>query len=172
MVIDMEIKDFVINEENSWKTFEAEAVVWGEKVSIIADADDMPANEDTIRTILPEINRKIQFINDNRKAIEKCMIDDGMLELAEDWASSAEEDETEEDCYIMEDGQKVYLPISEDDFLKSLCFDGVNISLSEDSSIKSIADLFFYCKPDYFAYHVIEVFIDENDNIKCNGLAG
>ena len=167
----MEIKDFVINEENSWKTFTADTVIWGEKVSIIADADDMPANEDTLKTILPEINRRIEFIEKNRRAIEKCMLDDGMIECAEDWVSSAEEDETEEDCYIMEDGQKVYIPISEDDFLKSLHFDGLNLSFSKENE-KGFSDLFFYCKPDYFAYHVIEIFIDENDNIKCNGLAG
>jgi hypothetical protein len=167
----MEIKDFVINEENSYKVFEADTFIWCENVSILLDFGDIPANEAALKAILPEINRKIQFINDNRKAIEQSMLDDDMVELAEDWASSAEEDENEEDCYIMEDGQKVCLPISEEDFLKSLHFDGLNLSFSKDTE-KSFADLFFSCNPDYFAHHSIEIFIDEDDNIKCNSLIG
>ena len=168
----MEIKDFTLNEENSWKAFETDIDIWGEKVSILIDIDDMPVNEDSLKFFLPEINRKIQFIESHKNEIYKAMLDDGMLECAEDWASSGEEDEDEEECYIMEDGQKVYLPISEEDFFKSLHLDGININLSKNDDIKSFADMFFHCDPDYFAYHSIEVFVDEDDNIKCNGLAG
>ncbi len=169
----MEIKNFTtINDERNYSCFSFSVLLWDSITSILLDVDNkdkFPVTEETFNKILPKVTEKFQFIEQNRKAIEQALIDDGMVELAEDWTTSAEEDEEEENCYII-DGEKVYLPISEEDFCASLNFNGINMIFDDDGNIS--ADIFIDCTPDYFAYHSIEVFIDENNNIKCNSLAG
>ena len=93
-----------------------------------------------------------------------------MLELAEEWASSAEEAEDEEqECYIMEDGEKVFFPISEKDFTDSLYVESITMNI-EDNEIS--LEIFFCCCPDYFAGHCIIVDIDKDGNVVNRGLAG
>ena len=92
--------------------------------------------------------------------------------MAEDWASSAEKaDDEEQECYIMEDGQKVFFPISEEEFLNSLYFESISIDFRSDMENPEI-ELFISCSPDYFAYHVLHVSADSEKNVKCRGLAG
>ena len=98
------------------------------------------------------------------------LIDDGMLELAEDWASSAEEAEDEEqECYVMEDGEKVFFPISEKDFTDSLYVESITMNI-ENNEIS--LEIFFCCSPDYFAGHCIIVEVDRDGNITSQSLAG
>jgi len=123
-----------------------------------------------IDSFLPQIKNKLKWIEDNSYAIEKFLIDDGMLELAENWASSAEEAEDEEqECYIMEDGEKVFFPISEKDFINSLYIESITMNIEEDN-ISS--EIFFCCSPDYFAGHCIIVEVDKDGNITNQSLAG
>lgn len=80
------------------------------------------------------------------------------------------EDE-EQECYIMEDGEKVFVPITEEDFCESLYIDGFTMNF-KDGWDKPFIDLYLCCSPDYFAYHCIHIMIDDNKNVICNGLAG
>ncbi|MBQ4165921.1 MAG: DUF2262 domain-containing protein [Oscillospiraceae bacterium] len=162
----MEIKDFNPSEIFS---VEGDTLIWGEKVGIGVDCDGS-----NLENMIPMINRLIEFIDSNKGAVVKALVDDGMLELAEDWASSAEEaeDSTEEhECYIMEDGSKVYFPITEEDFAASLHFDGISVYYDDDNDDIS-ASVYLVCQPDYFAYHCIEIFMDSKGNVDVNGLAG
>ncbi len=162
----MEIKDF---KNSEIFTVEGDALIWREKVGIGVDCTDS-----TLEDMLPKINRLIEFLDKNKDAVVKALVEDGMLETAEDWASSAEEaeDSTEEhECYIMEDGTRVYLPITEEDFAASLHFNGISVYFDDEKNDIS-ADVFLDCSPDYFACHSIEIFMDSMGNIKVNGLAG
>lgn len=162
----MEIKDFAPSEIFN---FEGNAEIWGEQVGISVDCAGS-----TLEEMLPKINKLIEFLCSGKDKVVKALVEKGMLETAEDWASSAEEAEesTEEhECYIMEDGAKVYLPITEEDFTGSLHFDGISVYYDDENDDIS-ASVYFVCQPDYFAYHCIETFMDSKGNIDVNGLAG
>ncbi len=162
----MEIKDFKTSEIFS---YEGDTSIWGEKVGIGVDCDGS-----TLEAMLPKINSLAEFLDKNKATVVKALIEDDFLSLAEDWVSSAEEaeDSTEEnECYIMEDGTRVYLPITEDDFAASLHFDGISVYYDDENDDIS-ASVYLVCKPDYFAYHCIEIFMDSKGNIDVNGLAG
>ncbi|WP_052446761.1 suppressor of fused domain protein [Candidatus Soleaferrea massiliensis] len=134
---------------------------------------DFPAEEDRetcLRQYLPVLRERVAWLQDSRTAIVKALLDENMLSLAEDWASSAEEAEDEEqECYIMEDGEKVFLPITQENFCDSLRFEGIHIDFPGELPEM---ELYLYCSPDYFAGHCIWVSIDEAGQITCNGLAG
>lgn len=162
----MEITDFKPSEVFS---FEGEAAIWGEKVNIGVECENS-----SLEVMLPMINNLVAFLENNKAAVVEALAKAGIIDLAEDWACGAEEaeDSTEEhECYIMEDGSRVYFPITKEDFAKALHFDGISVYYDEDEDDIS-ASVYFVCKPDYFAYHCIETFIDSKGNIEVNGLAG
>lgn len=163
----MEIKDFT---KDDVFDYSAHTGIWGQNdVGIGVDCDGS-----SLEDMLPKINKLIQFIDGGKDKIVSALIEDDFLSLAEDWASSAEEaeDSTEEhECYIMEDGTRVCLPITEKDFADSLGFDGISIYYDTETNDIS-ASVYLVCQPDYFAYHCIEVFIESNGEIVVNGLAG
>ena len=143
--------------------------VWGEEATILVDRGKRSLEE-----MLPLINKLVESLN-NKDAFVKALIDDGMLELAEEWVSSCEdeaEDSTKERRgYMVDDETAVYLPISEADFAASLEFDTIDISYDEKAEDIS-AHIFINCDPDYFADHSIEIYMDSKGNIDVIGLAG
>ena len=162
----MTVKDIT---ESEVFDYEAKSEIWGEQVGIGIDCDGS-----SLGAMLPLIEKLTDFLDKNKDKVVAALVDDDFLSLAEDWASSAEEaeDSTEErECYIMEDGAKVYLPITEDDFAASLHFDGISVYFDDDADDIS-ASVYLICQPDYFAYHCIEIFIESGMVINVNGLAG
>jgi len=162
----MEIKDIT---KSDVFDYEAKAEIWGEQVGIGIDCDGS-----SLDAMLPLIEKLAEFLDKNKDKVVKALVEDDFLSLAEDWASSAEEAEesTEEnECYIMEDGTKVYLPITEDDFAASLHFDGISVYFDDDKN-NITSSVYLVCQPDYFAYHCIEIFVDGDGAITVNGLAG
>ena len=159
---------------NEFKTsdvfdYEGKATIWGQQVGIGVDCTDS-----TLEAMLPKIEKLVDFLDKGKDKLVKALVEDDFLSLAEDWASSAEEadESTEErECYIMEDGTKVYLPITEEDFANSLHFDGVSIYYDDEKDDIS-ASVYLVCQPDYFAYHCIEIFVEGGLTIDVNGLAG
>jgi len=146
------------------------AFVWGEETIICVEKKTHSLEE-----MLPLIQKLIAFLNKEKDTFVKALIDDGMLELAEEWVSSCEdeaEDSTKERRgYMVDDETAVYLPISEKDFAASLEFDTIDISYDEEAEDIS-AHIFINCDPDYFADHSIEVYMDSKGNIDVIGLAG
>lgn len=164
----MNLEDF---EKDDTFAFKTTCNLWGENTEVFIDLFSEDELEAKLKEFLPIIEEKIIWIDRNRNIIEKELINDDMVGLAEDWASSAEEAEDEEvECYIMEDGQKVFLPISNEDFCNSLKISGITMNCHEKEDVWM--EMFLICDPDYFAYHAIYVIIDANMNVKSNGLAG
>ncbi len=153
-------------------SYEGAVQLWGKNTFIALNfPKDRP--EDKYFDILAEkITAQIKWIEENRKKMEKALTDYGCISLAEDWASSAEEaDDEEQECYIMEDRQKVFFPISEEEFLNSLYLESISIDFRRDTENPEM-ELFICCNPDYFAYHTLHVLVDFEKNVKCSGLAG
>ena len=146
------------------------AFVWGEETIICVEKKTHSLEE-----MLPLIQKLIAFLNKEKDTFVKALIDDGMLELAEEWVSScedeAEDSTTERRGYMVDDETAVYLPISEKDFAASLEFDTIDISYDEEAEDIS-AHIFINCDPDYFADHSIEVYMDSKGNVDVVGLAG
>ena len=146
------------------------AFVWGEETIICVEK-----KTHSLEDMLPLIQKLIAFLNKEKDTFVKALIDDGMLELAEEWVSSCvdeAEDSTEERRgYMVDDETAVYLPISEKDFVASLEFDTIDISYDEEAEDIS-AHIFINCDPDYFADHSIEIYMDSKGNIDVIGLAG
>ncbi|ORX70413.1 hypothetical protein BCR32DRAFT_285945 [Anaeromyces robustus] len=147
--------------------------LWGvkKKVEIEFCIDDLEVDDNFLYSIIPIIESRISFINEHRSKIEQVLIDDEGVDLAEEWASSAKSSEDEKDCYIMENGQKVYIPISEEFFRNSLHISGALIRF-EDSLDNVETELYIYCDPDFFAGHGFYISIYNDNEIKSNGLFG
>ncbi|ORX84296.1 hypothetical protein BCR32DRAFT_291441 [Anaeromyces robustus] len=151
--------------------------LWGKKKILCVEFDDDSVIDDSViddtflNSLLSIIESKILFINEQRSKIEQVLIEDGGVELAESWASSALEDSENEDCYIMEDGQKVYLPITEEYFKNSLYISEGSITIKDSLDDVEIR-IFVECNPDFFSGHAFQMFIDKNNEISSNGLCG
>jgi len=147
--------------------------LWGEqkKVDVEVLVDDEVDNDTLFNLIFPSIKKSIAFVNEQRSEIEQALIDDKNVELANDWAESAPVSQEEENCYIMNDGQKVYLPITEEDFRKNIRIDEAEICFSDSFDDISTHLLIGYT-PDIFAGHVLDIDIDKDNKITCIGLAG
>ena len=153
-------------------SYEGTVQLWDKNTSIALDFPKDKPEDEYFDILAEKITEQIKWIEENREKIEKALIDYGCISLAEDWASSAEKaDDEEQECYIMEDGQKVFFPISEEEFLNSLYFESISIDFRSDTENPEI-ELFISCSPDYFAYHVLHVSADSEKNVKCRGLAG
>ena len=90
-------------------SYEGAVHVWGENTSIALDFPKDKPEDEYFDILAEKITEQIKWIEENREKIEKALTDYGCISLAEDWASSAEKaDDEEQECYIMEDGQKVF----------------------------------------------------------------
>lgn len=117
---------------------------------------------------LEEIKEKLKWLEENRENLEKKLLESGIISLAEKWVKSGipVNDEARE-CYLVDDIEKVYLPISNEEFIKNLYPESINIIFDED---KISMEVYFYCYPDYFAGHCIMLEIDSDKNIYCSDL--
>ena len=155
--------------------FEGECRLWNrEKVICTLDfpAADLERRQAVLNKRLPFIKEQLAWLENSRAAIEQALLDDGMAALAERWAESAEEAEDEETaCYIMEDGLKVFLPITPEVFCRSLYASSVSLVFDGGWDNPYIS-LGLGCSPDYFAGHVISVSVDAQKQVHCDGLTG
>lgn len=153
-------------------SFEGEYPLWGTRVSVgIGLGNSVVDKNQQLADSLPAIEERLTWLESNRPTIEKALLDDGMVSLAEDWASSAEEAEDALGCYVMEDGQKVCLPITSQDFCRSLSVSSLGM-YCEDGKEDIMMDVFLVCSPDYFAGHSINITIKADGSVKNNSLCG
>ena len=116
--IKLEKTDFKVSDVFS---YEGTVSLWNSNTVIALNFPEDKTPDEYFEALTGEITDQINWLERNRSEIEKSMIEYGCISLAEDWAGSAEEAEDEDkECYIMEDGQKVFFPITEEDFKKSL----------------------------------------------------
>ena len=164
----VKLKDFSESEEYE-DEYDACAKVW-DKILYISVATDILPLEDMI----PRINVMLKGLDSQKEAFFSDLID-SYLPQAEDWVlnlcEESEEDSTDEKrCFITDDGNEIYLPISKEDFLASL---NLSIVVSYDEDEEDIlVDGYIHCEPDYFAGHSIEFIVDGKGNFEIEGLAG
>ncbi|MBO4687447.1 MAG: DUF2262 domain-containing protein [Clostridiales bacterium] len=163
-------KEDLIRVNDKYWAYKAPATIWGSELKVnIGIGFTLP--EEQLDALVSVIEKRIAFLNDSRADIEKEVLDYGAVDLANDWAESAEPDENEENVYIMEDGAKVRLPISEEYFLSTLRIDEAAIEFS-DSLDEVETTVYVACDPDFFAGHAFEVCIDEAGSIDRCVFAG
>ena len=166
--IQIEIKNLVPDELFSYF---GTCAIWNDETSIYIDFGKVENKSKLLKNYLPLLEKYLGWLSQHRKEIVRALIDDGYLDCANEWASCAElaEDE-EQECYIMEDGQKVFLPITEEDFSNSLILNEMSFNCFKEKNEITL-HLYFICSPDYFAYHTLIVYVLRDGSIESGGLA-
>ncbi len=163
----VELKDFSESEDEN--EYEACAKVWDRILYISVTADILPLED-----MIPMINDMLKGLDSQKEAFFNDLVD-SYIPYAEEWVlnlcEESEEDSTDEKrCFITDDCNEIYLPISKEDFLASL---NLSISVSYDEDEKDIfVEGYIDCNPDYFAGHSIEFNVDSKGNFEIEGLAG
>lgn len=151
--------------EGTFCDFETECKVWNlnsVKVGINLNTDNDVEDYHDI------VTENIAWIDRKRHLIEQAILENRMTESAEFWVSECEK--AEDGRFILADGSRISVPISDNDFCKSLRIAELTINIEEDGT--NDMEIYFICKPDYFAGHCIEMTIDSEKNIVCDGLSG
>ena len=165
------MRDLTLQESRDY-TYEGRCRLWGQDVFV---GLDLPEGEDKARALeaaLPAVEQRLEWLENNRAGVEKALLDDGGPDLAQDWASSAELAEEEDaECYIMEDGQKVFFPITPEAFCASLQPESLVLNGKEGNG-RFRMELMLVCDPDYFAGHALEVCVEADGTISSGGLFG
>jgi len=155
-------------EENGYYSFTGVCTIWGEETEI-----DITFDEDAeLSEYLPLLEKHLAWLNAHRKDALQALLDDDFLSLAENWASGSDPAEDEEqECYLMEDGEKVFLPITEEDFSKSLHLESVVLYCDEGKE-EITMDLWCACSPDYFACHSVLIYVNADGSMESGSLQG
>ena len=172
----MDYHDF---REDDTFDMKGETTIWSERIIPIGlELGDERGKREQVLRYIDAINAQLEWIRQNRGVIADMLVKSGMLTLAEDWISGAEDiseyDENEEpikEIYRMEDGSEVALPLSEREFKESLRMDSISIDLSGGREHQS-AELYLTCEPDYFAGHCIVLDLETDGTMECRGLWG
>ena len=163
----VELKDFSESEDEN--EYDACAKVWDKNLYISVTADILPLED-----MIPLINVMLKGLDSQKEAFFNDLVD-SYLPYAEEWVlnlcEESEEDSIDEKrCFITEDYNEIYLPISKEDFLASL---NLSIVVSYDEDEEDIlVEGYIDCEPDYFAGHSIEFNVDSKGNFEIEGLAG
>ena len=147
------------------------AELWGRRTEVYAAC---PKKSEQMDRLSERLNSHIKWIDQQKKQIQKAILEDDMVSLACDWMENSElVGEDGKTYYELEDGSLLAAPITEDTFVDSLYIEGINACCEED---EILFDMFLGTEPDFFACHSIEVFITATPepaySIKVNGLAG
>ena len=169
------IDDFEI-EKNDWGYyFTANIDFLGQNSELLLNYDtEEEISEVELKDILSRSLEKISNILEkaekNKPQFMKLLKEKDYISLATEWVEGAEEVEEEENCYLIDDN-KVYTPITEEDFEKSMNFGEIATDIYSDGETEDMS-IYITFEPDYFAGHYIECYIDKNGNFLVNGLAG
>lgn len=169
------IDDFEI-EKNDWGYyFTANIDFLGQNSELLLnyDTEDEVSEielKDILSRSLEKISNILEKAEKNRSQLMKLLKEKDYINLATEWVEGAEEVEEEENCYLIDDN-KVYTPITEEDFEKSMNFGEIATDIYSDGETEDMS-IYITFEPDYFAGHCIECYIDKNGNFLVNGLAG
>ena len=169
------IDDFEI-EKNDWGYyFTANINFLGQNSELLLnyDTEDEVSEielKDILNKSLEKINNMLEKAEKNKPQLMELLKEKDYINLATKWVQGAEEVEEEENCYLIDDN-KVYTPITEEDFEKSMNFGEIATDIYLDGETEDMS-IYITFEPDYFAGHCIECYIDENGNFLVNGLAG
>lgn len=169
------IDDFGI-EKNDWGYyFTANIDFLGQNSELLLnyDTEDEVSEvelKDILNKSLEKINNMLEKAEKNKSHLMELLKEKDYINLATEWVQGAEEVEKEENCYLIDDN-KVYTPITEKDFEKSMNFGEIATDIYSDGETEDMS-VYITFEPDYFAGHCIECYIEENGNFLVNGLAG
>ena len=169
------IDDFEI-EKNDWGYyFTASIDFLGQNSELLLnyDTEDKVSEielKDILNKSLEKINNILEKAEKNKPQLMELLKEKDYINLATEWVQGAEEVEEEENCYLIDDN-KVYTPITEEDFEKSMNFGEIATDIYSDGETEDMS-VYITFEPDYFAGHCIECYIEENGNFLVNGLAG
>ena len=169
------IDDFEI-EKNDWGYyFTANIDFLGQNSELLLnyDTEDKVSEvelKDILNKSLEKINNMLEKAEKNKPQLMELLKEKDYINLATEWVEGAEEVEEEENCYLIDDN-KVYTPITEEDFEKSMNFGEIATDIYSDGETEDMS-VYITFEPDYFAGHCIECYIEGNGNFLVNGLAG
>lgn len=169
------IDDFGI-EKNDWGYyFTANIDFLGQNSELLLnyDTEDEVSEvelKDILNKSLEKINNILEKAEKNRSQLMELLKEKDYINLATEWVQGAEEVKEEENCYLI-DENKVYTPITEEDFEKNMNFGEIATDIYSDGETEDMS-VYITFEPDYFAGHCIECYIEENGNFLVNGLAG
>ena len=169
------IDDFEI-EKNDWGYyFTANINFLGQNSELLLNYDtEEEISEVELKDILSKslekINNMLEKAEKNKPQLMELLKEKDYINLATEWVQGAEEVEEEENCYLI-DENKVYTPITEEDFEKSMNFGEIATDIYSDGETEDMS-VYITFEPDYFVGHCIECYIEENGNFLVNGLAG
>lgn len=168
------VDDFGI-EKNDWGYyFTANIDFLGQNSELLLnyDTEDEVSEvelKDILSKSLEKINNMLEKAEKNKPQLMELLKEKDYINLATEWVQGAEEVE-EENCYLIDDN-KVYTPITEEDFEKSMNFGEIATDIYSDGETEDMS-VYITFEPDYFVGHCIECYIEENGNFLVNGLAG
>ncbi|MBZ9570699.1 DUF2262 domain-containing protein [Methanobrevibacter sp. TMH8] len=152
--------------KGSCSSFETKINIWKKEADLFINFQD--ENEKNLNNFFDIIKNEIIWIENNKNKIEDELLNNDIIELAEHTVSSAHLLKcSDEECYMIEDGSKIDFPITEEKFLESLYIESLSIDFG--ITIQSI-EIVLICIPDYFMGQYISISIDNQKNIKFNGL--
>lgn len=171
-------EDFDFEEEDEITSFPC---IWGvDEVYTVVDvefSDDKRLSEDNFDEYLPLINSTLSWLDENKAAFEKALIDGKALELAQVWAASLD--------IVTIDGvenvdfgeEKIPLPISAHDFFAALEISGIALEIEEKTvGGEVIAEVYLgvylVTEPDFFSEHSLELSVSPDKKIEFMGLVG
>ena len=142
-------------------SYKADIKLWGKKAEITVKFPKDKSPGAYLDMLIGNIKEQLVWVENERSTIEKKLTDYGYILLAEDWVSTLKRAINEEqECYITKDGEKIFLPITEEDFSESLYLDKMSVNFRRDLR-KPELELFLRCNPDYFRNYALRIRIDD-----------
>ena len=156
------IDDFRI-EKNDWGYyFTANINFLGQNSGLLLnyDTEDEVSEielKDILNKSLEKINNMLEKAEKNKPQLMELLKEKDYINLATEWVQGAEEVEEEENCYLIDDN-KVYTPITEEDFEKSMNFGEIATDIYSDGETEDMS-VYITFEPDYFVGHCINVIL-------------
>lgn len=147
--------------------------IWGTSCKVVISPIN---NKDAdLSVLLSQVKEYLLRINDTQKECFLSILDVNMVKLAEEWiADGAFKVKSEiRECYLTDEGVKVFIPLTQQEFLQSINLQSVSFIFFEGNE-NPLVELYLGCSPDYFFGHIILCrFMNSNPVLyKCCGLEG
>ena len=166
-ISDFKKNNVQLSDETHYTFYETEKSFF-DNCCISIDATIPKAEE--LKNFIEKINKQVDWLN-THTAYLKEEVSNKKLSLAEDWVSSSEEAEDEEqECYMVWD-DKVFLPLTKEVFCQNMFIDSISLDFKNSHSEPEITICFDF-DPDYFFGHKIMMGINPDKEIEYQDLVG
>lgn len=191
-MINLKLKD--LNRSEIYENYTTEIEIWGRKnTELIVEFHEYYISKSQekylLKEFLEEINRKLNFINENKKVIGQEIIDDNILSSTDETGEFLEKKPfkgkkgkdfliqlenfvktkllknkvDKKIIYTDRESRNITFPITKENFFDSLIIEEVNIYLDDEgpSFVLKIR-----CIPDYFDNYVLNFAFSEEDDMQ------